>query len=135
VTDSKVRFCPRCGSANLEFSELAGGNAKCENCAWSGSVDDLFVVPFSHDFFSDEGMVRALMNDLRGLLAKELGVPYLKFLIKWGFVKTTGGVADRVTFTRYLVAIAKAILLAIFEERKRLSTESSAQATGAHSGN
>lgn len=134
MTDSKVRFCPRCGSANVEFSELAGGSAKCGNCPWTGTVDDLFVVPFSHDFFSDEGMVRGLMNDLRSMLSGELGLPYLKFLVKWGFVKNPNGVVDRVVFTRYLVAIAKALLVAIFEERKKLSVEAAAQ-VGANDAN
>jgi hypothetical protein len=135
VTEGKVKFCPRCGSANLEFSELAGGNATCGNCHWVGSTDDLFMVPFCHDFFSDEGMVRGLMNDLRVMLSGELGVPYLKFLVKWGFVKSTNGVADRVAFTRYLVAIAKALLVAVFEERKRLSVEAAAQPQGADNAN
>jgi hypothetical protein len=75
------------------------------------------------------------MNDLRVMLSGELGVPYLKFLVKWGFVKSTNGVADRVAFTRYLVAIAKALLVAVFEERKRLSVEAAAQPQGADNAN
>lgn len=123
MTNSSVKFCPRCGSANLNFSQLAGGAAVCGNCEWKGTSDDLFEVPFSHDFFSDEGMVRNLMSDIRNLLAGEMGLPYLKFLIKWGFVREVSGSPDRVALTRYLVAIAKAILVGIFNERKLIAEE------------
>jgi hypothetical protein len=119
----KVRFCPVCGSFSVDFSELSGGAAGCNNCDWKGSLEDLFSVPFSHELGGNSGIIQQLSNELRGIVSGTLGIPYLKFLIKWGFVKMVNGNVDRVVFTRYLVVIARSILVSILEERKRISNE------------
>jgi hypothetical protein len=63
------------------------------------------------------------MGELRKLLSGELGLPYLKFLVRWGFVKADmgdiAGTLDRKIFSRYMAAIARAVLTAIIEERAR----------------
>lgn len=123
-----AHFCPQCGSAGVDFSLLEGGNATCRGCHWSGRKDDLLVVPFKHDFANDEALVVNLMGDMRLLLSGELGLPYLKFLIKWGFISTdlknVAGTLDRKTFTRYLARIAQAILLSVLDERRKIEAES-----------
>lgn len=122
-----AHFCPHCGSAGVDFSVLEGGAASCRGCNWTGSKMDLLTIPFKHDFANDEALVVNLMGDLRNILAKELGLPYLKFLIKWGFisadVKDVAGTLDRKTFARYLSRIAQAILLALLDERRKIETE------------
>lgn len=126
MTKSDVKFCPQCGSAAVDYSPLAGGAATCRGCLWKGTNTDLLVVPIQHEFLADEHIVNGMMSDLRKLLAGELGLPYLKFLLKWGFLE--GDIArakdtiDRKKFSRYIAAIAQAILLAVIETRAKLAT-------------
>jgi hypothetical protein len=120
----QVRFCPRCGSAAVNYSVLEGSLAECSGCQWSGGRDQLLVVPITHDFINDEDMLRSMMQDMRALLSGSLGVPYLKFLTKWGFVGTDkNGKADVRAFSKYLATIAAAILNAILSERARQEQE------------
>lgn len=66
-----------------------------------------------------------MVQDLRQLLARDVGVVLLGFLVKWGFVRYLESVGrepskpDGKQFSRYLIAICKGILLAIIEERNR----------------
>lgn len=121
MTDTLVRFCPVCGSAGVNFSELAGGNARCRGCGWDGQREELLAVPMPAD--SDSQLLVRLMGEMRRLLSGELGLPYLRFLIKWGFLKADekdiAGTLDRKAFARYIAAIAKSVLTAILEERAR----------------
>jgi len=121
MTNTFVRFCPVCGSAGVDFSELAGGDAVCRGCGWNGKREELMVVPTTAD--DDSQLLVRLMGELRRLLSGELGFPYLKFLIKWGFLKADErdvvGTLDRKAFARYIAAIARAILTAVLEERSR----------------
>lgn len=120
---STAKFCPQCGSPAVNFSELANGEAKCRGCGWTGNGSELLLVPFSHDFMSDESVLINMVNDIRLLLSGELGVHYLRFLIKWGFIKANSSrlieTIDRKAFARYLAKIATAIAQAIIEERSR----------------
>lgn len=124
--ESKIRFCPQCGSAKVTFSELIGGVAKCgvRTCLWEGTTDELLAVPISHEFLSEESMMIQLMNDLRLMFSGELGVPYLKLLLKWGFIKANANdlanTLDRKIFARYLAAIARGVLTTILEERAKI---------------
>lgn len=120
-----VRFCSRCGSASVEYSHFEGAfDAKCSSCGWTGPKDDLLTVPLVHDFANGESIVHALMSDVRRMLGKELGIPYLKFLTKWGFVPTAvDGRADVAIFSRYLSVIAGSVLNAVLTERARIEKE------------
>ena len=130
MTQDTVRFCPQCGSASVDFSALANGAARCLGCNWSGVNEDLLLVPIQHDFsFGSASIITEMMNDVRRLLSGELGLPYLKFLIKWGFVEADinnlGNTLDRKIFARYLSAIGHAVLNAVIAERMKLSSEKS----------
>jgi hypothetical protein len=50
-----------------------------------------------------------------------MGTPYLKFLIKWGFVKadimSPGNTVDRKQFAAYLAAITTGVLTAVLKCR------------------
>lgn len=120
-----MRFCPQCGSASVEFSPLAGGAASCRACKWQGVLEDLLGVPVPTG--DSAQLVGRLFQDLRTLLSGELGVPYLKFLLRWGFLaadlENLTGTLDRKKYARYIMAIAKAIFLAIIEVRQELERE------------
>jgi hypothetical protein len=119
----ELKLCPQCGSASVDFSELAGGAARCRGCRWSGYNTELVVMPFEHEFLADESMAVSMVNDMRLLLSGPQGVPYLKFLMKWGFLvgkeNDIAGTVDRKKFARYLTAISKGILTSVLEERAR----------------
>lgn len=128
-----LRMCPQCGSPGVDFSGLAGGHASCRGCHWKGAVEDLLAVPGSAEV-SDETQLASMMNEVRRLLSGELGLPYLKFLLKWGFL--TGDInnivatLDRKAFARYMAAIGKAILIALLEERSRVEALRIAEKAG-----
>lgn len=122
-----VGICPKCASASVDYGELVGSVAHCRACKWTGAREDLVIIPFNHDFISDESIAHALIGDLKQLLSGTLGLPYLRFLLKWGFLEGSSSRAvdtvDRVKFTRYLMAIARGVLVAILEERARNDAE------------
>lgn len=123
MSSSEVRICPQCGSAGVDFSTIVQGRGECRGCKWTGTREELVVIPFSHAFMTDESVMMQFTQDLRQLLARDVGVVLLGYLTKWGFVKTISVAGktqvDSRQFTRYLVAIAKAILVAVLEERAR----------------
>lgn len=114
-------MCPRCGSASVDFGHMSGSEAQCRGCQWRGSREDLLLLPVNHEFISDESMALTMVNDMRQLLSGELGLPYLKFLIKWGFVKSDvldpGNTVDRKQFAAYLAAITAGVLTSILKRR------------------
>lgn len=124
MTQDAVRFCPQCGSAGVDFSVLVGSTAECRGCKWSGSNEELLVVPIQHDFaFGSASILTEMMNDVRRLLSNELGLPYLRFMLKWGFlegnIEDLSRTLDRKKFARYLAAIGHAVLMAVISERTR----------------
>lgn len=126
MSQDSVRFCPQCGSASVDFSALAAGSAHCRGCNWKGSNDDLLLVPIQHDFtFGSASIITEMMNDVRRLLSGELGVPYLRFLMKWGFIEGDpehlAANLDRKKFARYMAAIGHAVLSAVIAERMKQS--------------
>lgn len=125
MTQDSVKFCPQCGSASVNFSALAGGTADCTGCNWHGTNEDLLVVPVKHDFVGKESILIDMMNDLRKFMSGELGLPWLKFLLRWGFIQgdinDLLGTVDRKSFARYMAAIARGVLTAVFEERSHQS--------------
>lgn len=122
-TTAVAHFCPRCGSASISGSStvvlLSESKVRCEACGWSGSRDMLAAVPFSHELGGQEDIVKALMADLRGTIAREAGPSFAGFLMKWGFMPTP----DPTLLARYLAAIARATLGAIIKERAEIDKE------------
>jgi hypothetical protein len=122
----EVRMCPRCGSAGVDYGQISGSEAHCRGCQWRGTREDLLLLAVNHEFLSDESMALAMVNDMRQLLSGELGLPYLKFLIKWGFVKadvlSPGNTVDRKQFAAYLAAIVTGVLTSILKCRVDLET-------------
>lgn len=115
-----VKFCPQCGSARVDFSELVGSEASCKGCGWKGSNEALLVVRGAAAALQGDKTAE-FVNDLRQMLSGELGVVMLRFLLKWGFLKAdTNNLAqtlDRKEFARYLMRICKAVADALIEER------------------
>ncbi len=124
MANDTVKFCPQCGSASVDYSELAGGSADCRGCLWKGNADELLVVPIQHDFaMGKESIIAEMMQNVRGMLSGELGLPWLRFLLKWGFVagdiNDPANTVDRKQFSRYLAAIGRGCVAAVLEERER----------------
>lgn len=132
---SEVRMCPTCGSPGVDFSTLVGGAADCRGCGWKGTTTDLLVVPSSVEGV-DEKAMSGMINEVRILLSGELGLPYLRFLLKWGFLagdlKNPVGTIDRKKFARYCAAIARGILTALYEERAKQEAARAADQAGAN---
>ncbi len=124
IPSSSIKICPQCGSSAVDFSSLHGGDASCRGCAWKGTSTDLFEVPVPQD-----GVVWAhtVFNEVRNLFSGELGIPYLKFLLRWGFIEgdpaKIAGTVDRKVFARYLAAIGRAVFVALLETRSALEVE------------
>lgn len=126
MTDA-LRFCPDCGSAGVEFSTLAGGSASCKGCSWKGRTEDLPLIPVRSDLGTSETVLLQIVNDLRRIMSKDMGVVLLQFLLKWGFVsgdpskiKETVNVKE---FSRYLSTITRMIVAGIMEERSKIERE------------
>jgi hypothetical protein len=114
----------------VDFSALVGGAASCRGCQWSGTAAELLLVPIQHDFaFGSESIITEMMADVRRFMSGGLGIEWLKFLLRWGFIegdiKNTVNTVDRKKFSRYLAAIGHATLTAIVAERSRQAEEKS----------
>lgn len=120
--EQALRCCPQCGSQAVDFGRLAGSPCSCAACKWNGGEQELLTVPLGE--FDSEQQVLALLGDLRTLISKELGLPLLRFLIKWGFIQAEhnniAGTLDRRAFSRYLAAIAQGIIKSVLETRRTL---------------
>lgn len=126
MSEEIVYQCPECGSPAVEFSELAGGSASCSPCKWTGKKDDLLGTPFEHILGSREGVGFELVNDLRRVISTSPG--FLAnlggFLNRWGFVDLDNpGPEVTKSMVRYMAVIARAVLKAIIEERKKIEEE------------
>lgn len=134
MTQDSVKFCPQCGSASVEFSSLAMGQGSCKGCGWQGLADDLLTVPIQHDFVGREDVLVAMVNDVRTFLSGELGLPWLKFLLKWGFISgdlnNAAATIDRKKFARYLAIIGQSAVTALIAQRVRDSHQAEGQASG-----
>lgn len=125
MTDG-LRLCLVCGSPAVDFSELTGGEAKCRGCGWVGKKEDLALIPTTHTNYSEEQLL-SLVSEMRALISTDMGVPLLKFLIRWGFLSADldnlANTVDRKLFSRYLAAIAKNILVTMLSQREALEKE------------
>ena len=119
VTTAGVKLCPACGSADIEMVETVL-SASCNGCSWAGSIEDLVVQAFQHEMGSDEQIFKAMVTDLRNILAKDFLDSFGKFLLKWGFISS--GVTP-VILSRYVIAVAQATMSAILEERRKIEQE------------
>jgi predicted RNA-binding Zn-ribbon protein involved in translation (DUF1610 family) len=130
-TQDVVRFCPECGSPSIESGAvlLEGSSTpyRCNACSWHGKEQDLLHMPFVHDFTGKEEMIKALMGDLRTVIAKWCATPIGSFLLKWGFLhseRNNGQIKlNEKQVSRYMVAISKAVLVSIIEERQKMEEE------------
>jgi hypothetical protein len=130
---AEIKLCPQCGSPGVNYSVLDGGAADCRGCRWRGNTTELLNLPGSAEV-NDEGVLFRMLNDVRGLLSGELGLPYLRFLMKWGFLEGDANnparTVDRKQFARYIAAIGRAVLIAAIEERSRMEAARAAQKVG-----
>jgi len=127
TTNDQMYICPECGGASVDFSGLVGGVAECRVCEWVGTRDRLLSVPFDNSMGSPREVMLAMRNDLRITYAKAAD-GFLRFLIKWGFVPAVDRdgkieVIDRKLVVRYMNAVSKASLNAVFEERQKVERE------------
>lgn len=124
VNNDVLRCCPQCSSPAVDFGALASSEANCAACKWSGSEEALLVVPIGAHGLD----VSYVVNDIRSLMSKELGLPILKLLLKWGFVtledlNDISGTLDRKVFSKYLASISAAIVKAILETSRAIAAE------------
>lgn len=119
ANESVAYFCPTCGGASLDFSEL-GGEASCRSCGWKGAQQERVALPFKHDFLSGEAALTHLISDVRSVVSASSKM-YLPLLVKWGFLSLGEGVEKRAT--RYLAAAARATLKSFIEERDSIEKE------------
>lgn len=121
-----VLFCPECGSPSLEISspliqDVRGSICTCLSCEWSGREVDLLKMPVSHGFEGKDGIIRAMMNDMKNSLATTFTPVFGRFLLRWGFLTQPVSIAQ---VRRYTVAIAGAVIQAVIQERQKLENES-----------
>lgn len=119
-----VYFCPECGSPAVERSLISGGTASCRSCSWAGPAERLAAIPIASKLGNETELLIALVNDLRTVMAKDVGLVLLRYLEKWGFVdmKQDKTVVSR-QLGRYIAASARGIVMAIFEERNKMEVE------------
>lgn len=127
-TAARGYFCPACGGASVSASQLSGGLASCGICAWTGKTEDLAVVPFTHDFSSDEEMLHALLLDMRKIFTTEVVMGLGRLLLKWGFLTGIEVGKDQVrvdpkALARYVGVCAGAFATAILREREKIERE------------
>lgn len=112
-------FCPNCGSPTIQRSSLAGGNASCDSCQWTGTSTDLHKVDFEHDFSSPDQVIERFAAEFKGVIGQHLALPLGSMLLKWGFLERDHLAAD---LGIYMRAIAAAAAKAIFETRQGIAT-------------
>src|SRR6185369_14131342 len=86
-TKAQAYFCPSCGSASLFVHSIAGGDAHCQTCPWTGPQSDLIVHHFEHDLGSNEAVMHMFLSEYKNVLAKNFATPLTVLLHKWGFFK------------------------------------------------
>ncbi len=121
-----VYQCPQCGSPAVEYGELVNSSASCRACKWVGLREQLLATPFEHMLGTRDGIGFELFNDVRRLLTNSPAflVSLGGFLARWGFVDLTRPQNEVVrTTTRYVAAIASALLRAVIEERNKIEEE------------
>ena len=120
TTEDRVWWCPRCGSASVNASTLAGGAASCNVCDWKGAVEELLTSNFQHDLGSPEAVAHTFFLDVRRAISPpQFSVEICKLLIKWGFMSSP----NPQVLARYMGAIAKGMVGGIIHERQAIERE------------
>lgn len=113
-------FCPGCGSAAVDVPLLHGAKAVCRACAWSGSTTELLAHTFQQDLGSPEAIYAAFIGDFKKLMGGHVAQPLAGLLYKWGFFKNAPTPKE---LTRYVVAMARASVTALWNEREQIAKE------------
>jgi len=122
-------FCPRCGSARVDTSVLIGGSCTCRGCGWRGGSHKLHRYRHQTGLLEGPDAITRFSMELRNLVAKEMGLGFGKFLVRWGFLPDKG--IDAMVCGRYMNAIARAVAVAIIQTRDELESEEEADAKAA----
>ena len=115
-------FCPQCGSALVDFSELGDAGARCNACAWTGRKSELLSTPFSHDMGPPDEVAQRFVTDLRNMLSESFVIPFGRFLNKWGFLPEDQTEMGKV-LSRYVTAVARSAVRVVFQERAAIEKE------------
>jgi hypothetical protein len=119
-----VYFCPRCNSAAVNTSPVAG-TADCTSCRWKGTLSELVTTSIEHDLGSDEKLLDTFATELRNLFAKTAATPLALFLKNWGFVPEKDAAQQAKFLARYMAAMARAMVRSVIEEREKIEKEAS----------
>lgn len=121
-TTEQALFCPKCASALVDYSALADEGARCNACGWSGRRSELMTTPFTHETGDSDQVMIHFVGDLREMLSKHFAIPFGLFLQKWGFLPEEPK-AMAAALARYVTAVARVSVRAVFEERMRIEKE------------
>lgn len=119
-SQDKAHFCPACGSADVKASALAGGDAACNICNWTGRNEELATFHFTHEMGDSEQVFAHFFNDMRSVLSQHFAEAIGRVLLKWGFI---GLPIDKKILARYLGAAAKGVVSSILTVRQELEKE------------
>jgi ribosomal protein S27AE len=116
-TVTEVKVCPNCSGTNL--AEDMSRHWRCGTCGQTFKAEDLIVSKFKQEFGDDSAILEQLVRSLRNTVAKDLAASMGSFLLKWGFLPR----ADPYLLSRYVNSCARAMLIAIIEERQKIEKE------------
>jgi ribosomal protein S27AE len=117
ATEVEVKVCPNCSSTQVDADSF--GKWHCGTCKTEISEEDLIVSKFKHELGDDTNILEQLVRSLRNTVAKDLAVSMGSFLLKWGFLDSP----DPYMLSRYVNSCARAMLIAIIEERQKIERE------------
>ena len=121
--DTKIKFCPECGSASVEYSTLSGGAASCKKCEWKGVKEELLVSVLSHDFSDPNQLITLFARDLRNMMGKVLANPLVELLAKWGFFTDPKNLQLTMKeSTLYIQTAARAMAVSLMQTREFVAT-------------
>ena len=122
MKSSIAYICPECGSAMITVSTLAGMQAKCEACKWSG--DNPIAVPFGNPFLDENATFSNFTNELINEYARVAVLPLGKLFVRWGFISTDKqGKPSVKELAAYIKAAAMAIVRSAIETRTKIELE------------
>lgn len=122
MSSKTVHFCPRCSGAAVNFSQVAG-LADCSSCGWKGVLSELVTTVIQHDLGSNEKLLETFAVDMRNLFSKTAAKPLALFLKDWGFLPESDPAQQVKFLSRYMAAMARAMVRAVIEEREKIEKE------------
>jgi hypothetical protein len=126
VPTNEAKFCPKCGSAYVDYSALTGGKAACnlEGCGWSGSSEELLAAPFTApEGGSTDEIFNAFVHDVKDVLARGVGTELARLLLRWGFIMSHDPKEQRKQLAQYLEAMAQGAVARVIHTRVQLEKE------------